>query len=120
MLKLIDDMPSNVVAIEAVGEVDAGDYKTTLDPAVDAAASGNDKIRFLYVLGDEFTGYTGGAMWEDTKAGVGHWSRWEKIALVTDNKTYHNAVKAFAWLVPGEVKLYTMAELDTAKAWVSS
>jgi hypothetical protein len=120
MLKPIDGMPSNVVAIEAVGEVDAGDYKSVLDPALEAALATSDKIRFLYVLGDDFTGYSGGAMWEDTKAGVGHWNRWEKIALVTDNHTYHNGVKAVAWLVPGEVKLYTMTELDDAKAWISS
>lgn len=119
MLKPIDGLPSNVVAIEAVGEVKAGDYQSVLDPAIETAASENDKIRFLYVLGDDFTGFSGGAMWEDTKAGIGHWTRWERIALVTDNHTYHNGVKAVAWLIPGEVKLFTVAESDAAKEWIA-
>ncbi len=118
MLKQIEGLPSNVVAFEASGRVEAGDYKTVLDPAMDAALATNESIRFLYVLGSGFEGYSGGAMWEDTKVGVGNWTRWEKIALVTDNHVYHDAVKAFAWLVPGEVKLFALSELDSAKEWV--
>ncbi len=120
MLQPIEGLPANVVAFEAVGEIDAGDYHTVLDPAVNAALESNEKVRFLYVLGGDFEGYSGGAMWEDTKVGIGHWSRWEKIAFVTDNHAYHNVVKAFAWLVPGKMKLFTLAELDAAKEWVAS
>lgn len=118
MLQPIEGLPSNVVAFEAVGEVEASDYQTVLDPAVDAAVEANDTVRFLYVLGDGFDGYTAHALWEDTKVGVGHWNRWEKIALVTDDRAYHNAVKAFGWLVPGDLQLFGLAQLDEAKAWV--
>lgn len=120
MIQRIEGLPANVVAFEAVGEVDANDYHTVLEPAVEDALSSNDKVRFLYVLGSSFDGYSGGAMWEDTKVGVGHWTRWEKIALVTDDQAYHHAVKAFAWLVPGKVRLFTLSELDSAKEWVAS
>ena len=119
MIRLIDGLPDSVVGFEAVGEVRAGDYKSVLDHAVDAALQSRDKIRLLYVLGDEFDGYSGGAMWEDTKIGVSHWSRWEKIALVTDHKHYEEGVKAFTWMMPCEVKVYAVADRADAEAWVA-
>jgi SpoIIAA-like len=119
MIRLIDGLPSNVISFEAVGEVGSEDYKTILDPAVEAALAAHDKIRFLYVLGDDFDGYSGGAMWQDTKVAVSHWSRWEKIALVTDHTAYADGVRAFSWLVPGEIRVFATSELDEAKVWVA-
>lgn len=118
MFRLIDGLPDNVVGVEAVGEVESEDYKSVLDPAVDAAAEAHDKIRFLYVLGSDFGGYSGGAMWEDTKVGITHWSKWEKIALVTDSSGYGDGVKALSWMMPGDVKVYSTADLDEAKSWI--
>ena len=119
MLRLIEGLPDNVVGVEAVGEVRAGDYDDVLDPAVRKATDSHDKIRFLYVLGDEFDGYSGGAMWEDTKLGLTHWTSFERIALVTDNDTYEDAVKAFGWLLPGQVRTYDLDDRDEATDWVT-
>lgn len=120
MIRMIEGLPQNVIGFEAVGQVDAGDYQTVLDPAVDAALESNDKLRLLYLLGSEFTGYTGGAMWEDTKVGIGHWSVWEKIAIVTDTGWVADGIKFFGWMLPGEVKVYATDQLDDAKAWVTT
>jgi hypothetical protein len=120
MIKLMEGLPDNVVGFEAVGEVSAGDYKDTLDPAISAALENNDKVRLIYQLGDEFTGFTGGAMWEDTKVGMGHLNRWEKIAIVTDKGWVDDTIKFIGWMVPGEVKVYPTADLDAAKEWVSA
>jgi hypothetical protein len=121
VIKMMDNLPGNVIGFEAIGEVDAGDYTGTLDPAVDAALQTNDKLRLVYVLGEQFEGYTGGAMWEDTKLGIGHrGGAWEKIAIVTDSEWVENGIKAFGWMVPGEVKTYSTAALDDATEWASS
>jgi len=29
------------------------------------------------------------------------------------------SIRAFAWMVPGEVRTYPMSQLDEAKAWLS-
>ena len=118
-IRLIDGLPDAVIGFEADGEVRAGDYKSVLDPAVEAALEDHDKIRLLYVLSDEFDGYSGGAMWEDTKVGVSHWSKWEEIALVTDHKAYKDGVKAFEWMMPCEMKVFAVADLADAKTWVA-
>ncbi len=91
-----------------------------LDPAVDAALRHRDKIRLLYVLGEEFDGYSAGAAWEDTKLGISHWSAWERIAVVTDRRLIGDSVKAFGWMLPGEVKVFGTADRTDAIAWVTA
>jgi len=120
MIELLEDLPGDVVGIEAVGEVSADDYRTVLEPAIAAALEAHGKARLLYVLGDRFDGYTAGAAWEDTKVGLEHWRSWERIAVVTDREWIAHGVKAFAWLLPGEVRVFPVAERADATAWVAS
>lgn len=120
MIKLIEGLPSNAIGFEAIGTVDASDYDEVLEPAVRGAKEAQEKLRMLYVLGEDFEGYSGGAMWEDTKLGVGNWSSFERIAVVSDHAGYRNAVNAFGWMLPGEVKTFDLDDLDDAVEWVSS
>ena len=119
MLSIIDGLPANVVGMRAEGKVHAQDYRSVLDPAIEAALAAHDRIRMLYVLGPGFDGYSGGAMWQDTKLGMAHWSAWERIAVVTDHSAYADGVRAVGWMIPAEVRVFPVAELDAARAWVS-
>jgi hypothetical protein len=83
-MKLIDDLPDNVVGVLAIGEVEDDDYDDVLEPAIDHRLSRHDKIRLLYVLGSEFTGYDAEAMWDDTKLGVKTFNSYERMGVVTD------------------------------------
>ena len=74
----------------------------------------------LYVLGEGFEGYSAAASWEDAKLGIGHWSAWERIAIVTDRGWIRDALKAFGWMFPGEVKVFPVAEQPEAVAWVGA
>jgi len=119
MIKFIEGLPDNVIAVEAVGKVEADDYRNVLDPAIAKAIETHDKLRFLYVIGEAYDGFTAGAMWQDTKVGLGDRKAWERIAVVSDHRALIDAFKVFAWMVSGEVRTYPMAELDDAKAWLS-
>ena len=119
MIRKIEGLPDNVVAVSGVGEVSSDDYTSTLDPAIEAALEKHDRIRLLYFLGDDFDRYSGGAMWQDTKVGLGDRKAWERIAVVSDHRALVDAIKVFAWMVSGEVRTYPKAELDDAKAWLS-
>lgn len=120
MIELIEGMGSGVVGARAVGEVSADDYESTLIPAVQAALSENDKIRMLYVLGPEFEGYEAEAALDDARMGLSHWSDFERIAVVTDHAVYRTAIKGFGFLMPGEVKVFGVDEMDAAKNWVNT
>ncbi len=119
MLKIMPGLPDNVLGVKAVGEVDDDDYEDVLEPALDDYLSRHDKIRFLYYLGPEFTGYESDAMWEDTKMGFKTFTKYERIAVVTDTAWMRRSVKAFGWLMPGDVKVYDVADLDAAREWVT-
>jgi hypothetical protein len=119
MIQLLTDLPDGVVGIEAVGHVEAEDYARVVEPAVRAALEHSDRLRLLYVLGEGFEGYSAAASWEDAKLGIGHWSAWERIAVVTDRGWIRDGIKAFGWMFPGEVKVFPTAGQGDARAWVS-
>jgi len=72
------------------------------------------------MLGSAFPNYTAGAAWEDTKLGLGRIRSWERIAIVSDADWLRRAIHGLGWMMPGDVKVYGMDELDDARAWVTS
>jgi SpoIIAA-like len=120
MIELLPGLPANVIGAEAVGHVETADYRDVLEPAVTAALAGHDKLRLLYVLGERFEGFSAGASWEDTKVGIGHWGAWERIAVVTDRDWIAHTVKVLGWMLPGDVRVFALAERDEAVTWVSA
>ena len=119
MIELLPDLPSNVVGIEAVGEVSAEDYKNVLIPAVEVALSEQSKIRLLYVLGERFESFSAGAALQDTKLGFEHLRSWERMAVVTDAEWIGHAIKALGWMIPAEVRVFPTSERAAAEGWVS-
>lgn len=114
------EAPEGVLAFRAVGEVHSDDYDTVLEPAVAAAAADGGKLRLVYVLGPEFTSYSTGASWEDTKLGFGHFTAFERFAVVTSHDWVAHLVKAFGWLIPGKVKVFEVNALDDALVWAAA
>lgn len=57
MLRILPGLPDNVIGIEASGEIEDDDYEDVLEPTIEDRRQRHDKIRLLYVLGDEFDGY---------------------------------------------------------------
>jgi hypothetical protein len=120
MLEIVEDMPGNILAIKASGEVTAEDYETVMVPAVEGKLKKFDKVRMLYEIGPEMSGFSAGAMWQDTKVGMSHLFSFEKIAVVTDHAWLANAVRAFGFMVPCPVKVFSNEEQDAAKSWIST
>ena len=119
MLELIPNVPDNVVAMTAKGEVTKEDFEEVVFPVLAEKVKDHDKIRILFQLGPEYTGMTGGALWQDDKAARKYYHRYEKIAVVGDQNWLHRSLKAFGWMMPGEKKAIGAAELDDALAWIA-
>ena len=83
MIKIIANMPTGTIGLEAVGKVTEEDYRDVLIPAISTALERND-VRLLYVLDEDFGSYSLGAMWADTKLWAQHLRAWKKIAIVSD------------------------------------
>lgn len=119
MIELMTDLPDRVLGLKATGEVSAQDYRTVLVPALEEKLTKYNRVRLLYVLGDDFKGYSGGAAWEDAKVGMKHLTSFERVAVVTDIDWVENTIKAFGFVLPGEVRVFDDDDLEEARQWVS-
>ena len=119
MVEQIPDLPDNVLGFAAKGRVTASDYESVIIPAVEALFSRQSKVRFLYHLGEDFSGFEVAAMWDDTKLGLKHLSGWERMAVVSDVEWIRAAIKIFGLAIPGHVRVFHNSELGEAKRWVA-
>jgi hypothetical protein len=118
MIEVMTDLPERVLGVKASGEVTADDYKTVLVPAIEEKLTQHKKARLLYVLGDEFRGYSAGAAWEDAKVGMKHLTSFERVAVVTDVDWIEKMIKAFGFAMPGEVRVFDDDDLEEARRWI--
>lgn len=120
MIKVVEGFPQSVVGFIAEGRVTRQDYAEVLIPAVEAALHKRERIRCYYELGPDFTGFDAAALWEDAKVGIGHLSRWERVAVVTDTEWIRVAMNALRFLIPGEVRVFASGQAAEARAWIGS
>ena len=109
---------TNVLLLTAKGKITDDDYEDVLIPALDSTLEKYDKVRILVHFGEDYEGIEGDAVWDDTKVGLKHFTHFEKCAIVSDVKWLRRSIKAFGFLIPGEVKLFHNEELTAATDWV--
>ena len=119
MITMRADLPEHVLGADATGTITARDYDTVLVPAIEAFRQTHEKIRALVVLGPEFEGFEGGAMWDDAKLGLREAGEWERLAVVTDRGHLRTLINTFRFMIPGDVRTFEMAQLDDARTWVA-
>lgn len=122
MIRQIADMPPGTIGFDVSGKVSRDDYRNVLEPPLrEAVAAG--EVRALYRITD-LQGLDPGGWYEDVKTGVGlgfgHRSAWKRSAIVTDIDWLEKGFQFFAWMIPGEVRLYGPDELEEARRWVAA
>ncbi len=122
MIERIEEMPPGSVGMRASGKLSKEDYREVLEPGLrEGLASG--EMRLVFVLTD-FHGLEPGAWIEDVKTGlralVREHSAWRRFALVTDVGWVARATDLFAWMIPGELRIFAPEQLDEAKRWVAA
>jgi SpoIIAA-like len=120
MIEILRDFPATVVALSATGRVTRQDYEKVLIPKVREALAHHDRIRCYYELGAGFSGFDGAAVWEDFKLGIEHLTRWERVTVVTDVEWIRLAVNFFRFLVPGEIRVFPVAQAAEARRWIAA
>ena len=119
MIEALTGFPDNVAAFVCHGHVTRTDYETVLIPDVEKRLAHRDKVWIYYEIAQDFAGIEPGAVWEDTKVGVAHWFRWERLAVVTDVEWIKHTLKIFGFLMPGELRSFPTTEADTARDWIT-
>ena len=115
----IRDVPENVFAVIASGDVTTEDYKSVMLPGLEAQSVKQDKINFILVLDTDISNLSIGAWIQDMWAGIKHLTNWNRVAIVTDQKGVEKFTDMFSYVVPGEFKGFPLAELNNAKSWAA-
>ena len=115
----MNDLPGSILGVSAEGKITGTDYETVLIPAIEEKLKTNKKIRMLYHLGNNFTGFDLNAMVDDAKIGMKHLSAWDRIALVSDHELINTFAKFFGHLLSCELRIFKNAELEEAIKWIT-
>ncbi|KUI10609.1 hypothetical protein AU190_19595 [Mycolicibacterium acapulense] len=121
MIETMPDIPAGVTGFRVSGRI-SGDEMRDFKPVMDDMVK-DDEIRIVEVIADDYEGFGPGGLVEDLKMGLGalfqHHSAFKRIAVVTDKEWIRHTLHALAWMVPGEIALFGLGELDRAKKWAA-
>lgn len=122
MIEVLSDAPEGVLGFRVSGRL-TGNELREFTSTIKEALNG-DELRIVEVIASDYEGFGPGGLAEDLKLGLGmlfqHHSAFKKIAVVTDKEWVAHTLHALAWMVPGEISLFGLDELDRAKVWAAS
>jgi SpoIIAA-like len=121
MIEVLSDMPDGVVGIRVSGWL-LGEDLRTFKPVMDKLLSSGE-IRIVEVIASDYEGLGRGGLAEDLKLGFGalfgHHSAFKRVAVVSDKEWVAHTLHALAWMVPGELAIFGLDELERAKQWAA-
>lgn len=119
MIEPLLGFPDDVLAFRYTGHVTKGDYDDVLVPAIMKALETQKTLRVYCEVNSDFSGLDAGAVWEDLKVGVGHLTRWERLAIVTDIEWIRQTLRVFSFIMPCPMRAFPTSEAAGARAWVT-
>ena len=120
MLTPITEVPPFVFGITATGTVTSDDVELVVLPGLQNLVDNYDEIYYILVLDTEIKNFTVGSWLQDMKAGIKHFTKWKKIAVVTDEAGVEKFTDLFSVAVPGKSRGFKLAELEEALSWIST
>ena len=122
MIEVLQDMPEGVTGIRVSGRV-SGDEMREFKPDMDEMLN-TGEIRIVEVIASDYEGFGRGGLVEDLKMGFGalfrHHSAFKRIAVVSDKEWVAHTLHAVGWMVPGELAMFRLDELERAKEWAAA
>jgi hypothetical protein len=121
MIELLPDMPQGVTGIRVSGRL-RGDDLREFKPAMEELMN-TGEIRIVEVIAPDYEGFGPGGFVEDLKLGFGsvlsHHSAFKRIAVVSDKDWVTHVLHALAWMIPGDLAVFGLDELERAKEWAA-
>lgn len=120
-IDVLTDVPQGVTGLRVSVRL-SGDDLRGFKPALDELKQSGD-IRIVEVIDSDYAGFSAGGLAEDLKMGLGlimeHHSAFRRIAIVSDKEWIGHAVHAMAWMVPGDLAVFGLDDLEKAKEWAA-
>jgi hypothetical protein len=121
MIEVLPDMPQGVTGIRISGRL-RGDELREARPTIEEMLNAGE-VRIVEVIDSDYEGFGPGGLVEDVKLGFGtvlpHHSAFRRIAVVSDKEWVARTLHALAWMVPGELAVFGLDELEHAKQWAA-
>lgn len=110
---------TNILVIRARGKLTDSDYRERLAPRVQSLLDHSSRLRVMFVMDDDFEGWTLAAAWANTIFDLKHRRDFEKVAMVGAPKWEEWCVKgAASLLMNGQLATYRHDQLPEAWEWL--
>ena len=119
MVELMTDLPDHVAAYKASEAISKEEYESIVMARVNEVAERYGKIDFLVLLETSMANYSIAAFIDYLKISFKHFTRWNRMAIVSDEAWVRKVYDILGHVVHGEIRVYEISELQKAKNWVS-
>ena len=109
----------NYVEIEVHGKLTSAAYEHMIPLFEDLIIENQGKVRVLFIMRD-FHGWTAGALWEDLKFDLKHFSDIERVAIVGERRWQHSMAVFCKPFTRAKVEYFQMEDLEEARGWLGA
>jgi hypothetical protein len=120
MIGLLPGLPPNVAGFRASGEVTKEDFETVIFPEVKRHTALSGKLNFVFYVDTPLKNFSIGAWIRDIWLGMKQFASWRKIAIISDVEKIRNFTDNISFLLPGEYKGFSVAQLQDAVRWAAT
>ena len=120
MINFINDLPEKVLGIEVTSDISKEEYDTKIVPRMNELATGQGEINYLIVLKADISAFDAGVWWDDFKMALNHFTKWNKVAIVTDHEMIKTVTHLLGFAFPGKHQTFKLSEYNEALNWVSA
>jgi hypothetical protein len=123
VVEILSEMPPGVLGMRVDGKMTRADYTEVIEPALKEAFEA-EQVRLYCEIPPGFDGLEPGALAEDLRTAFAYEvgekrHRFRRTAIATDTEWIRRATEAFAFLAPGEIRVFRLAEGDAARDWAA-
>jgi len=118
MIEVEKKNEGKVIEVKATGKLSKEHYEQFV-PEFERLVQKCGKIRVLFEMHD-FHGWTAGALWQDIKFDLKHFSDIERLALVGDKKWEEGMATFCKPFTKAKIRYFDQAEADEARQWLES
>jgi len=119
MIERLNDLPAGTLGFRCSGRLSGEDVERVVAPAIREAVAEYERVKALLRFEDAFEGFSLAAAWDDAGLGLRYWDGFERVAVVTDRAWMRQGLRALAVLLPCPLRLFSLAEEDSARRWLS-
>lgn len=116
-IKLSEENGGKVIIVHVSGKLAKADYELFV-PEVERLVRQHGKLSMLFDM-TGFHGWEAGALWEDTKFAIKHFSDIEKLAMVGEKKWQQGMAMFCKPFTKATIRYFDHANIAEARKWLA-